>query len=167
MTNGAGGLSGPRFYGKYRGTVTDSQDPLMIGRIRAQVPEVTGEVDSDWAAPCLPFGILSIPPVGATVWIEFEQGDPDRPICSGSLWNSPAVTPALLIAPPYDQVLIQTEGGHQVILDDTPGTGGITLRTAIGQTIVLSGAGVEIDDGRGGSVKLTAPRAVINDDAMQ
>jgi hypothetical protein len=25
---------------------------------------VTGEADSGWALPCLPFGILSTPPVG-------------------------------------------------------------------------------------------------------
>lgn len=43
MTDGAGAASG-RFYGKYRGTVIDNQDPLKTGRIRAQVPEVTGEV---------------------------------------------------------------------------------------------------------------------------
>jgi hypothetical protein len=48
-TGGASGTSGPRFYGMYRGTVTDNQDPLKIGRIRARVPEVTGEADSQWA----------------------------------------------------------------------------------------------------------------------
>ena len=28
------------FYGKYRGVVSDNDDPLMIGRIRARVPDV-------------------------------------------------------------------------------------------------------------------------------
>jgi hypothetical protein len=64
-------------------------------------------------------------------------------------------------------VVIQTTGGHQIILQDTPDTGGITMRTATGQIIVLSGTGAEIGDGAGGSVKLTAPRAVINDKAPQ
>jgi len=130
MTDGTGvstGASSTRFYGLYRGTVTDNQDPLKTGRIRAQVPEVTGEADSQWATLCVPFGMVSIPPVGAGVLIQFEQGDPDRPFVMGSVLNAPADTATLLMAPPYRDVVIQTKGGHQVILEDTPGTGGITL----------------------------------------
>ena len=63
--------------------------------------------------------------------------------------------------------MIQTKGGHQIILEDTPGTGGITLRTATGQIIVLSDAGAEIGGGAGGSVKLTAPPAAIDDNKPQ
>lgn len=163
MTGEAGGASGPRFYGKYRGTVTDNEDPLMTGRIRVRVPAVTGEADSMWAMPCVPYGIVSIPPVGAAVWIEFEQGDPDYPIWPGCLWNSSTDTATVLLAPPYTRTVIQTEGGQQIILDDTPGTGGITLRTATGQTLVLSGAGAEISDGAGRRMRLTAPPAAIND----
>jgi uncharacterized protein involved in type VI secretion and phage assembly len=151
----------------YRGTVTDNQDPLMTGRIRVRVPEVTGEADSGWALPCVPFGIVSIPSVGTVVCIGFEQGDPDRPIVMGSLWDSPADTATLLLAPPYREVVIQTKGGHRIVLDDAPGTGGITLRTAAGQIIVLSGTGAEISDGAGGSVKLMAPPAAINDNTPQ
>ena len=44
------------FYGKYRGIVTDNQDPLMIGRVRAKVPDVMGDHESGWAMPCAPFG---------------------------------------------------------------------------------------------------------------
>lgn len=167
MTGEAGGASGPRFFGMYRGTVTDNQDPLMTGRIRARVPEVTGVADSGWAMPCVPYGIVSIPPVGAAVWIEFEQGNPEYPIWPGSLWNSPTDTARLLLAPPYTRMVIQTRGGQQIILDDTPGTGGITLRTATGQTIVLSDTGVEVGDGAGRSMKLAAPPAAIEGDTPQ
>ena len=31
------------FYGKFRGVVTDNRDPLQIGRLRARVPDVTGD----------------------------------------------------------------------------------------------------------------------------
>jgi uncharacterized protein involved in type VI secretion and phage assembly len=163
MADGAGGTSGPRFYGMYRGTVTDNQDPLLTGRIRARVPEVTGEADSGWALQCVAFGIVSIPPVGAEVLIQFEQGDPERPIVMGSVWNAPSHSATFLLAPPYREVVIQTRGGHQIILDETLGTGGITLRTATGQIIALSSTGAEIADGAGGSVKLTAPPAASND----
>ena len=47
----------PRFFGKYEGVVTDVEDPLEIGRLRARVPEVLGEeVETGWALPCAPFG---------------------------------------------------------------------------------------------------------------
>ena len=39
------------FYGKYRGIVSDIQDPLMLGRIRARVPDVMGDQESGWARP--------------------------------------------------------------------------------------------------------------------
>ena len=47
-------MSGP-FWGKYRGVVTDTADPLLTGRIRARVPDVMGDQESGWAMPCVPF----------------------------------------------------------------------------------------------------------------
>ena len=35
-----------RFYGKYRGVVSNVDDPENMGRIRATVPEVLAEVES-------------------------------------------------------------------------------------------------------------------------
>ncbi|HEX6288346.1 MAG TPA: phage baseplate assembly protein V [Herpetosiphonaceae bacterium] len=160
------------FYGKYRGVVTDNQDPLMIGRIRARVPDVMGDLESGWAMPCLPFagsgmGFFALPKVGAGVWIEFEHGDPDYPIWSGCWWGSVAEAPPILLAPPYKKVLLKTEGGHSIILDDTPGIGGITLETSSGQKIVLSALGVEITTGQGGTIKMTGPQVSINNGALE
>ncbi len=81
-----------RFFGKYRGTVTDNNDPDKMGRIKANVPSVFGEeMDSGWAFPCVPFGgdgegHLTLPSVGSRVWIEFEGGDISRPIWTGAWW---------------------------------------------------------------------------------
>jgi hypothetical protein len=80
-----------RFYGKYRGVVTDVDDPGSLGRLRANVPAVLDDVESPWALPCVPYagpnqGLYAIPPVGAGVWIEFEAGDPSRPIWCGAWW---------------------------------------------------------------------------------
>ncbi len=90
-----------RYYGKYRGTVTDVNDPEMLGRIRATVPAVMGDKDSGWAMPCVPSGLPSeigsaLPNVGARVWIEFENGDPDYPIWSGCWYESTTETPPSL-----------------------------------------------------------------------
>ena len=48
--------NGEAFYGKYRGVVTDNNDPLSIGRIRARVQDVYGELESGWATAAAPFG---------------------------------------------------------------------------------------------------------------
>ena len=55
-----------RFYGKYRGVVSDIMDPAMQGRIKAKVPDVYGDEESGWAMPCAPFagsgaGLCALP----------------------------------------------------------------------------------------------------------
>ncbi len=160
------------FYGKYRGTVSDNQDPLMIGRIKARVPDVMGDQESGWAMPCAPFGgsgmgFFAIPSTGAGVWIEFEHGDPDYPIWSGCWWGSVAEVPPLLLVPPYKKLMIKTEGGNSILLDDTPGIGGITLETSAGQKIVLSSVGLEINNGMGGVIKMTGPQVSVNNGALE
>ncbi|HLG14210.1 MAG TPA: phage baseplate assembly protein V [Blastocatellia bacterium] len=161
-----------QFYGKYRGTVTDIEDPLMKFRVRAKVPDVMGDLESGWAMPCLPFGgtgmgFFGLPKVGAGVWIEFEHGDPDYPIWSGCWFGSSADVPPLVLSPPYKKVMIKTEGGHSLLLDDTSGTGGITLETSGGQKIVMTPNGIEIDNGKGATIKLTNNKISINDGALE
>jgi uncharacterized protein involved in type VI secretion and phage assembly len=159
------------FYGKYRGVVTDIQDPLMTGRIKANVPDVLGDQESGWAMPCAPFGgdqagIFALPTVGAGVWIEFEHGDPDYPIWSGCWWGSVAELPPVLLVPPYKKVMVVSAGGQMVTLDDTPGIGGITLETSSGQKIVMNATGIEIDNGMGAKISMTGPQVSVNNGAL-
>jgi hypothetical protein len=46
--------NGQTYYGKYRGTVLNNIDPLQIGRLLVQVPDVSGLLTSSWAMPCFP-----------------------------------------------------------------------------------------------------------------
>jgi len=80
------------FYGKYRAFVKDNNDPERLGRVRMEVPAVLGvgeECWSDWGWPCFPYGgnedsgMFLVPEEGASVWAEFEGGDPQFPIWSG------------------------------------------------------------------------------------
>ena len=163
--------NGTRFYGKFRGVVSDNQDPLMQGRIRARVADVMGEDESGWAMPAAPFGgdqmgFFAIPSVGAGVWIEFEHGDPDYPIWSGAWWGSAAEIPPALLAPPYQKVMVRTKGGNTITLDDTPGVGGITLETSSGQKISMSALGIQIDNGMGAKIELTGPQVSVNSGAL-
>jgi uncharacterized protein involved in type VI secretion and phage assembly len=160
------------FYGKYRGVVTDNEDPLMLGRVRARVPDVMGDEESGWAMPCAPFGgdgvgFFALPTVGAGVWIEFECGNSEYPIWSGCWWGSAAEMPPVLLAPPYKKVMFTTAGGHSIVLDDTPGAGGITLETSGGQKIVIDALGIEITNGQGATIKLSGPQVSINNGALE
>src|SRR2546421_2329973 len=90
-----------KFFGKYRGVVTNNVDPMQMGRVRAQVPDVFGAVESNWAIPSVPANLSkkvasSLPKIGAAVWIEFEQGYPDRPIWAGCFYRTAAETPPSL-----------------------------------------------------------------------
>lgn len=85
-----------KFYGKYRAIVTNNMDSDpstgRMGRIKVKCPKVLGEDESNWCTPCMPFagpnkGNLFMPKVGDTVWVEFEEGDPDKPIWVGNWWG--------------------------------------------------------------------------------
>ena len=43
-----------RYFGKYRGTVTDNADPTSRGRLKVNVPAVLGDLEV-WAMPCVPY----------------------------------------------------------------------------------------------------------------
>jgi hypothetical protein len=40
------------YYGKYRGTVLNNIDPMQMGRLQVQVPDVAGLIPTSWAMPC-------------------------------------------------------------------------------------------------------------------
>lgn len=118
------------FWGKYRGTVIDNEDPLMLGRLQVSAPQVLGEVLTAWAMPCVPYagrqvGFYMMPPVGAAVWVEFEGGDLDYPIWSGCFWRE-GERPAAAELPTMR--MIQTTSG-KLVFNDLPGEGGFTLST--------------------------------------
>jgi hypothetical protein len=152
-----------RYFGKYRGTVVETLDPERRARLQAVVPDVLGTVPTTWALPCVPFagpgaGVMALPAVGAGVWIEFEQGDPDYPIWSGCWWGAASELPALVQEGPAGsgQIALVTPGGHAVVISDTPGpAGGITLLTPTGARISTTGASIVIDNGHGAAITLT------------
>jgi Type VI secretion system/phage-baseplate injector OB domain len=152
-------MSGGPFYGKYRATVRINVDPLMTGRIMVEVPDISGNALSSWALPCLPaagpnMGLFTIPPVGAGVWVEFERGDPDRPIWVGG-WYSEADVPVLArTVPPA------TNG---IVISDTLG---ILITLANGTMIQLTPAGTLTLTGTA-AINIVAPLVDVNAGALQ
>ena len=108
-----------RYYGKYRGLVIENIDPMQIGRVMVQVPDVLGEIavelgDAMRSRGGHSGGCFIVPPIGSQVWIEFEQGDPDYPIWTGGFWGLVADVPVFATAPPAippgQNIVLQTTG---------------------------------------------------------
>ena len=142
------------FYGKYRGKVLDNLDPLMLGRIIAEVPAIAGSI-LNWALPCVPYagfqvGFYAIPPIAANVWIEFEGGDPKYPIWTGCFWSEGEVPVDPAGGPPNPLVKIFQTEFIKLCLNDEPGIGGFTLictppAVATPLSMVFNSLGVQIN----------------------
>jgi uncharacterized protein involved in type VI secretion and phage assembly len=164
----------PQHFGKYRGMVLNNIDPMQIGRIQVQVPDVLGPTISSWAMPCVPIagsqmGTYVVPLIGAGVWVEFEGGNPDHPIWSGCFWGSAAEVPALALTgiPASPNIVLQTTGQNSIVVSDLPGpTGGIMLKSAAGATIIVNDTGIYIQNGQGASLTLTGPTVTVNNGAL-
>jgi len=163
-----------RFYGKYRATVLNNVDPLQKGRLMVQAPDVDALLPTTWALPCLPFtgrqmGMWAIPQIGAGVWVEFEQGDPDYPIWVGGWYGSAGEVPALALTavPAAPNFVLQTQGQTTLMLSDTPGpTGGILLKTTTGAMISINDVGITLSNGRGAVITMTGPTVTVNSGAL-
>ncbi len=159
-----------KFYGKYRGSVRNNVDPMLMGRIQVEVADVLGPGLSSWATPCLPMagiqaGVFVVPPIGAGVWVEFEQGDPDYPIWVGGYWGSAAEVPALAMAtsPGLQCFVVQTQAQNTLLLSDMPGpTGGFLIKTTTGAIFSINDTGIIISNGKGATITMTGPTVTVN-----
>lgn len=167
-------MSTGKYYGKYRGMVMNNIDPMQIGRLQVQVPDVTGLAPASWAMPCVPVagiqnGMFVVPIIGSGVWVEFEQGDLDYPVWTGCFWGSAAEVPALAkITPPViPAITFQTPLQNGLTISDLPGpTGGIMLKSATGASIIVNDTGIYIQNGKGASIVLTGPTVNVNTGAL-
>lgn len=152
-----------RFYGKYRGAVTDVDASTL--RIKAKVPAVLGDQDSGWCMPCVPYagqnvGLAFLPEVGSGVWIEFEGGDVSYPIWTGCYWRS-GEQPS--DAAPKVKVIVTT-APHKILLDDDAQS--ITISDSNQNTITLDSAGITLTRGSN-SVAISDSEVSVNDGALE
>jgi hypothetical protein len=165
-----------KFYGKYRGTVVNNVDPMMIGRVQVQCAEVLGLGISSWAMPCVPVagkhsGSFFVPELGAGVWVEFEHGDADYPIWTGCFWGLPAELPEMGLAspPPTPNIVFQTIGQNSLTVMGAPGAG-ITIcsgpiASPTSPRIMITQAGIIITNGVA-TITVAGPVVDINNGAL-
>ncbi len=151
-----------RFYGKYRGVVTQVDGPTF--RLKATVPAVLGTQDTGWAMPCVPYagpqvGLAFMPEVGAGVWIEFEGGDVSYPIWTGCFWHTNEI-PAE--AKPDVKVVV-TKGKTKLLMNDTQNT--VELSDANENKLTFAAAGIGLERS-GKKVAVQQSKVSINDGAL-
>jgi uncharacterized protein involved in type VI secretion and phage assembly len=149
-----------RYFGKYRGVVTDNADPTNRGRIKVRVPAVMGTLEM-WAMPCVPYagpsvGFFSLPPSGAGVWVEFEAGDPSYPIWAGCFWAdneipAPADTPNMHIWK-TEKLTVRLDDDNDELFLSTTSESKITMKSDVktesgGAKHTVGSAGVESSKG--------------------
>lgn len=149
-----------KYFGKYKGIVKEIDESRA--RIKALVPDVYDDKISPWALPSAPFagpqhGFVTIPEENDGVWIEFEGGDPNKPIWSGGWWAtdempSPASAKTRVFATTKNHKIIINDEDDEIKLSHADGAEIILTKDEIifkiGDTkIVLSRQDVNINNG--------------------
>ncbi len=166
-------MSDQKYFGKYRGMVINNIDPMQMGRLMVQVPDIS-IIPSTWAMPCFPvtgkqMGLWVLPVIGSGVWVEFEQGNTDYPVWVGCFPGSAADVPALALAgnPVSPSIVLQTTLQNTIMISDMAGpAGGILLKTMTGAMISINDVGITISNGKGALIAMTGPTVDINAGAL-
>ena len=111
-----------RYHGLWRGTVLDNIDPLELNRLSIEIPALPECSPLSFALPCQPHGGVQVgmvltPPIGANVWVTFENGDPSFPVWTGCFWLE-GEKPALAELPTQQAFVT---GTLQAMINDIPG----------------------------------------------
>ena len=145
-----------KFYGKYRGQVTENADATFFGLLKVTVPSIFGDGVEVTARPCFTYGHFFVPPVGAQVWVEFEAGNTHYPLWVGTWYPDGETPPAAAVSPPDNRV-IQTPSGHTNEIQDKADEEKITIRHKTNAFIAIDkDGGVLIGAKNGSSVVLNA-----------
>ena len=116
-TDGSNMSKGIKYWGKYRGTVVDNVDPMQIGRLVVQVPDVGSPIPITWAPPGLPNIVLQAG--GQTTLM---------------LSDAPG---------PTGGILLKTPTGAMIAINDA----GITISNGKGAMIVMTNETVTVNAG--------------------
>ena len=158
-----------RYYGVYRAVVVNNQDSNHQGKIQVSIPYIQSGIKV-WAssksnAGGVGYGFKFLtPPVGEFVWVEFEFGDPLRPVWSYHPWargecpkDLQATNTIGLVTPKGHKILLkededifslQLEEGSSLFIEK----GKITLNTPDGGKVTIEGKKVILNDGNNGSL---------------
>ncbi len=120
-----------KFYGVYRGTCTNNEDPEEQFRIKARIPAVTGKSEhGEWIWPIAKWsgrdsGDVCVPDKDDPVLFMFENGHRDHPMYIGGWWPKPngdnfgSGMNAYSNGKPTKRIF-KTKAGHEFSFEDDP-----------------------------------------------
>ncbi|MFT4216070.1 MAG: VgrG-related protein [Micropruina sp.] len=159
------------------GQVSDANDPQHAGRVRLTFPWLSDDYVSDWARTVQAGagkdrGGEFLPEVGDEVLVAFEQGDVNRPVVLGGLFNGVDTMPrgpVDLIDGGTGQVnrrSLVSRKGHRLDLLDASGNEGIRAATTDDKlTLVMDHGGTTITVHADGKVKIEGTQGITIDSA--
>jgi type VI secretion system secreted protein VgrG len=126
--------------------VVDHNDPKKMGRIKVQF-FWQEDGATHWARATSPHagpdrGFMFMPEVGDEVAVAFEDGDPERPVILGSLWNGVHTQPRADFrgedVATNDVKRIMTKSGNRIQMSDKQGVETIVLATPNNNVIKMT-----------------------------
>lgn len=140
-----------RYYGPYRAIVVSNDDPEFRGRIRVSCPRAKLHPENGhWLLPMSGTGdgtgTFFPPEKDAVVWIFFDNGDPNQPLCYQNGWF-PKETLSSAVKPESGGPKkrgFTTPGGHEIVLSDKDGEEQITIKHKDGLIVDITESEVKI-----------------------
>ncbi len=152
---GRGGQS--RMMGAMIAEVTNNVDPERRYRVKVKYPWLHDSEESFWARISSgmsgsEMGQFWLPEVGDEVLVVFQEGDFERPILVGNMWNGVDQSPRCIVYSPCqtkDKVPNKCQGGkndfrfmrsrmgHHLMFKDRPGEGSVSLRSKLSHELYL------------------------------
>lgn len=140
--------------------VSNTTDPMQMGRVKVEFPWLGDQAESHWAQVVSAGagsgrGLQVIPEVGDEVLVVFAHGDMRRPYVVGGLYNSQDLMPepiGAVLGGKTNIRVFKTRAGHVLKFDDTPGMEAVTLETHMGSKVALTEApspSIEVADKTG------------------
>ena len=126
--------------------VVEHDDPKKMGRVKVQFFWQT-DGSTHWARMVSPHagpdrGFMFMPEVGDEVAVIFEDGDPERPVILGSVWNGVQQAPRHGYygedIPNNDVKRIVTKSGNRIQIADMAGNEAITIATPNHNSLTFS-----------------------------
>lgn len=128
------------YYSRYRGWVVDNEDPLNLGRLRINVPEVHGEnIPNQWAWPESNFagngyGAQVLPQKNDLIWVSFEKGNTRKPLWGYGYFAKGSIPNDLTGTKKY---WFRSPGGYTILIDDENKTVSLYHKDGTLQPMVL------------------------------
>lgn len=80
----------PQCFGLYQGSVVNTNDPLVQGRVQLLVPQVLGLASSNWAKTLGQTSTVAPVIIGQPVFVMFIGGDRNQPVYIPQTWGANA-----------------------------------------------------------------------------